>query len=89
MYESASILITFFSHMAAYRGGFEEEDDEDSCMAYLETTRYRCLVVNFHCATNAHFHEKTTKFQVGKLESLLRMYCMPCLKEAFEQGTQH
>ena len=47
----------------------------------------RCLVVNFHCATIAHLHEKTTKFQVGKLESLLCI--VPCSKEAFEQGTQH
>ena len=49
MYESASISVTFFSNMAAYRGGFEDEDDEDSCMS------------------NAHFHEKTTKVQFGKL----------------------
>ena len=32
------------------------------------------LFVNFHSATNAHFkEEKTTKFPVGKLESLLRI----------------
>ena len=73
MYESASISVTFFSNMAAYRGGFEDEDVEDSCMSCLDTTKNRCLVVNFHCATNAHLHEKTTKFQVGKLESLLRI----------------
>ena len=76
MYESASISVTFFSNMAAYRGGFEDEDDEYSCMSCLDTTKYRCLVVNFHCVTNAHFHEKTTKLQVGKLESLLRFVCL-------------
>ena len=52
IYESASISVTFFSNMAAYRGGFEDEDDEDSCMSCLDTTKKRCLVVNFHCATN-------------------------------------
>ena len=31
------------------------------------------FVVNFHCATNDLFQRKTTKFQVGKLESLLRI----------------
>ena len=31
------------------------------------------FVVNFHCATNAHFQKKTTGYQVGKLESLLRI----------------
>ena len=87
IYESASISVTFFSNMAAYRGGFEDEDDEDSCMSCLDLTKNRCLVVNFHCATNAHLHEKTTEFQVGKLESLLRI--VPCSKEAFEQGTQY
>ena len=44
-------------------------------LSCLNTTKYRCLRCNFHCATNAHFQEKTTKFQVGKLESLLRSVC--------------
>ena len=44
MYESASISVTFFSNMAAYPGGFEDEDDEDSCISCLDTTKYRCLV---------------------------------------------
>ena len=70
MYESASISVTFFSNMAAYRGGFEDEDVEDSCMSCLDTTKNRCLVVNFHCATNAHFQKKTTKFQVGGEDAL-------------------
>ena len=34
------------------------------------------FVVNFHCATNAHLQMKMTKFQVGKLESLLRIVCL-------------
>ena len=90
MYESASISVTFFSNMAAYRGGFEEEDDEDSCMSCLDTTNYRCLVANFHCATNAHFHEKTTKFQVGKLESLLRIVCLARKKPSTKaHSTKH
>ena len=28
------------------------------------------FVVNFHCATNAHFQKKTTKFQVGGEDAL-------------------
>ena len=90
MYESASISVTFFSNMAAYRGGFEDEDDEDSCMSCLDTTKYRCLVVNFHCAANAHFHDKTTKFQVGKLESLLRIVCLARKKPSTKvHSTKH
>ena len=46
------------------------------------------LVVNFHCATNAHFHEKTTKVQFGKLGKFVA-YCLPCSKEDFVQGTQY
>ena len=76
MYESASISVTFFSNVAAYQGGFEYDDDEDSGMSCLDTTKYRCLAVNFHCVKNAHFHEKTTKVQVEKLESLLRFVCL-------------
>ena len=34
------------------------------------------FVVNFHCATNAHLQTKMTKFQVGKLESLLHIVCL-------------
>ena len=46
------------------------------------------FVVNFHCTTtNAHFHETTTKFQVGKLESWLRIVCL-ARKNTFEKGTQ-
>ena len=79
--------------MAAYRGGFEDEDDEDdedSCMSCLDTTNYHCLVVNFHYATNAHFHEKTTEFQVGKLESLLRIVCLARKKPSSKaHSTQH
>ena len=48
------------------------------------------FVVNFHCATNAHFHEKTTKFQVGKLESLLRIVCLARKKPSCKaHSTQH
>ena len=90
MYESASISVTFFSNMPAYRGGFEDEDYEDSCMSCLDTRKYRCLSVNFHCPTNAHFHEKTMKFQVGKLESLLRFVCLARKKPASKaHSTQH
>ena len=46
------------------------------------------FVVNFHCATNAHFHEKTTKVQFGKLGKFVA-YCLPCSKEDFVQGTQY
>ena len=96
MHDSASNVwisldLSIFSNMAACRGGFEDEDKENSCMSCLNTTKYRCLrsTVNFHCATNDHFQKKTTKLQVGKLESLLRIAPVPCSKEAFEQGTQY
>ena len=47
------------------------------------------FVVNFHLATNAHFQEKTSKFQVGLKAGKFVAYCVPCSKEAFEQGTQY
>ena len=54
--------------MAAYRGGFEDPDDEDSCMP--------CL--------------KTKKFQVGNLESLLRIVCLARKKPSSKvHSTQH
>ena len=68
----------FCFNMASYRGDFEDEDYEDSCTACRVSTP-RCIatfVVNFHSATNGHFQKKTTKFQVGKLESLLRIVCL-------------
>ena len=40
MYSWASITV-FFSNMAACRAGVE--DDEESCMSCLNTTKYRCL----------------------------------------------
>ena len=90
MYESASTSVTFLSFFDAYRGGFVDEDGEDSCMSCLDTTKNRCLVVNFHCATNAHFSEKTTKFQVGKLESVLRIVCLVRKKPSSKaHSTQH
>ena len=46
------------------------------------------FVVNFHCATNAHFHEKTTKVQFAKLGKFVA-YCLPCSKEDSVQGTQY
>ena len=89
MDESASISVTFFSNMAAYPGDFEDEDDEDSCISCLDTTKYRCIV-NFNCETNARFQAKTTKFQVGKLESLLRISCLARKKPSSKvHSTQH
>ena len=46
MYELAlnvfmSLDHSFFSNMAACRAGVE--DDEESCMSCLNTTKYRCL----------------------------------------------
>ena len=48
------------------------------------------FVVNFNCATNAHFQKKTTAFQVGKLESLLRIVCLARKKPSSKaHSTQH
>ena len=48
------------------------------------------FVVNFHCATNVRFHEKTTKFRVGRLESLLRNVCLARKKHSNKtHSTQH
>ena len=67
--------------MAGYRGGFEDEDDEYSCMSCLDTTKYRCLVVNFHCIEN----DEIRGWKAGKFVA----FRVPCSKEAVEQGTQY
>ena len=55
MYESTSISV--FSNMAAYRAGFE--DDEDSCMWCLDTAKYRCLRCKFPLCKQMCSFEKT------------------------------
>ena len=67
----------FVSNMAAYWGGFEDKDDADSCMSCLDTTKYRCLRCKFPMCNKSW---KCWKFVA---------HCAPCLKEAFEQGTQY
>ena len=78
--------------MAPYRGGFEDEDDEDSYSVCHVSTRRNiaAFVVNFHCATNAHFHKKTTKFEVEKLESSSSIACFARMKLSSKaQSAQH
>ena len=88
MYESASISVTFFSNMAAYRSGFEDEDDKDSCMSGLGTTKYRCLCkfkLCNKCPLPIRENDEIPGWKAGKFVA----YCVPCAKEAFEQGTQY
>ena len=62
-YESASISV--FSNMAAYRAGFE--DDEDSCICRVWTRRnIAAFIVNFHCATKCSLPEENDEIP-GKL----------------------
>ena len=62
-----SLAHIFFSNMAAYRGGFEYEDDEDSCMPCLDTTKYRCLRCKFPLCNKCSVPEE--KRQNSRLES--------------------
>ena len=75
--------------MAAYRGGFEDEDDENSCMSRLDTTKYRCLLCKFplcnKCSLPIRENDEIPGWKAGKFVG----YCVPCAEEAFEQGTQH
>ena len=86
MYESASISVTFFSNMVAYQGGFEDEDDKDSCIPGLGTTKYRWLLCKCPLCNKCSLPiRENEEIQVGKFVA----YCVPCAKEAFEQGTQY
>ena len=89
MYESASIsgFFLFFFNLAAIKVVLRMKMIK--ILVYRVWTRRNiaALAVNFHCATNAHFQKKTTKFQVGKSKSL-RIVRLDS-KEAFEQGTQY
>ena len=92
MYESASISV-FFSNMAAYRGGFEDEDDEDSCMSCLDTAKYRCLRCKFPFCNKCSLPEENDEIPGWKAEKFVA-YCVPCSKEAFDassntHSTQH
>ena len=61
-----SLAHSFFSNMAAYRVGFEDEHDEDSCMPCLDTTKYRCLRYKFPLCNKCFPEEKR---QNSRLES--------------------
>ena len=84
MYESASISV--FSNMAAYRGGFEDEDDEDCWMLCLETTKYRYLRCKFPLCNKCSLPEENDEIPGSKAGKFVA-YCVPCSKEAFERGT--
>ena len=86
MYESASISV--FSNMAAFRAGLEHEDDEDSCMSCLDTTKYRCLRCKFPLCNKCSLPEENDEIPGWKAGKFVA-YCVPCSKEAFEQGTQY
>ena len=87
MHESASTSV-FFQHgfLSRWLWGWRSWRFLFS-MSCFDTTMYRCLRCKFPLCNKWHFQKKTTKFQVGKLESLLRI-SVPCSKEAFEQGTK-
>ena len=76
-----------FSNMAAFRGGFENEDDEDSCMSCLDSTKYRCLRCKFPLCNKWSLPEENDEIPGWKAGKFVA-YCAPCSKEAFEQGTQ-
>ena len=76
--------------MTAYRGGFEDIDDEDSCMSCLDTTKYRCLRCKFSLCNKGLLQKKTKKFQIGNLESLLHIVCLARKKPSNKaHSTQH
>ena len=54
MYESDSISVTFFSNMAAYRGCFEDEDDE--LYRELYSGRNIDFTLKNHCPTRPLFY---------------------------------
>ena len=67
MYESASISV-FFQHCSLSR--WMKMMKILVCRVWTQQS-IAAFIVNFHCSTNAYFQKKITKFQVGKLESLL------------------
>ena len=73
MYESASISVS--SNMAAYRAGFE--DDEDSCMSWLDTTKYRCLRCKFPLCNKCSLPEENDEIPGWKSGKFVA-YCVPC-----------
>ena len=73
----------FFSNVAPYRGGFEDEDYMEILVCRVWTRRnITAFVLNFHCATNAHFQKKTDEIPRYKAEKFVA-YCVPSSKEAF------
>ena len=84
MYESA--VISVFFNLAAYQGGFEDEDDEDSCISCLDTTKYCCLCCKFPLCNKcslANENDEIPGWKAGKFVT----YCVPCSKKA--HSTQH
>ena len=71
--------------MASYCAGVE--DDEDSCMSCLNTTKYRCLRCKFPLCNKCSLPEENDNIPGWKAGKFVA-YCVPCSKEALEQGTQ-
>ena len=69
-----SASISVFSNMAAYRAGFE---DDEVCRVWARRN-IAAFVVNFQ-------NDEIPGWKAGKFVA----YCVPCSKEAFEQGTQY
>ena len=70
--------------MAACRAGVE---DDESCMSCLHTTKYCCMRCKFPLCNKCaipEVNEDIPGWKAGKFVG----YCLPCSKEAFEQGTQ-
>ena len=66
-----------------YRGGFEDEDYMKILVCRVWTRRNStAFVVNFHCATNAHFQKKKDEIPGWKAEKFVA-YCVPSSKEPF------
>ena len=79
-----SLAHSFFSNMAACSAGV------DLVCRVWTRRNIAAFVVYFRCAINAHFQKKTTIFQVGKLESLLRIVCLALKKPSSKaHSAQH
>ena len=64
--------------MAAYRGGFEndDDDDEDSCMSCLDTTKHRCHRCKFLLCYKCSLSEENDEIPGWKAGKFVA-YCVP------------
>ena len=84
MYESASNSV-FLQHGSLSRWFWGWRLYEDSCTSCLDTKKYHCLRCKFPPCNKRSLPEKNTKFQVGKLKSLLRIVCLARKKTSEEK----